>query len=69
MLSRMVQSYADKMLAVLRPLYPDWDVWYVSRFPQRGYSWHAKPVGAPAATISAYSPAELETLISEQSQP
>lgn len=55
-----MQSWAEKQLADLRETYGGcWDVWYVSAFPQAGYTWHARPAGTPAATVNADSPEEL----------
>jgi len=51
-------------LAALKPRFPAWDIWYV-RSLGVGYSWHARPAGAPKATLNADSPDELAALISE----
>jgi len=67
MLSRMaVRSYEDEQLALLRPLYEGrFDLWYVRHVVGRFTTWHAKPAGAPVATISAGSPEELVRLIAD----
>ena len=59
-----MNSWADEQLAALQPRFPAWDIWYV-RSLGVGYSWHARPAGAPKATLNADSPDELAALISE----
>ncbi len=58
-------SWADQTLATLRPNYPEWDMWYVPSYP-KGQTWHARPKGAPVATIHAESPEVLIAAIAEQ---
>jgi hypothetical protein len=58
-------DWADDQLALLRPNYPDWDLWFVRLYPT-GTSWHAKPGGERCATIHADSPEELVAAIAEQ---
>ena len=42
-------------------LFPSWDIWHVrSVYPKPSETWHARPAGAPTATIDADS---LENLI------
>ena len=59
-----MQTWADGQKYQLMSLHPGWQIWYVPKFPQRGYTWHARPKGAPAATHSADSPEELSAAIS-----
>ena len=59
-----MNSWADEQLVALKPRFPAWDIWYV-RSLGVGYSWHARPAGAPKATLNADSPDELAALISE----
>ena len=55
-----MESWADRQLADLRATYAGcWDVWYVALAPRKGYSWQARPVGTPSATVHADSPEEL----------
>jgi len=55
-----IQTWADERLADLRETYAAcWEIWYVMRSPKLGYTWHARPVGAPAATVNAGSPEDL----------
>ena len=55
-----MQSWADRQLADLRDTYDGcWEVWYVTRTPLKGYTWHARPVGTPSATVNADTPDEL----------
>lgn len=58
-----MQSWEDRQLAVLRPAYPDWDIWYVRYATARRTAWCARPKGTPVATIQAGSPDELAELI------
>ncbi len=60
-----MQSWDDQQLAILRPNYPHWDLWYVPLFVG-GVTWCAKPKGAPIATINADSPEHLIEAIREQ---
>ena len=53
-----VQSFADSTLAVLRPLWPEFDLWVV----HRAYGddvWCARWVGEETACVNANSPEEL----------
>jgi hypothetical protein len=63
-----VNDYADQQLALLRPLYPQWCLWVVRNVVSRHVTWHAKPHGAPSATVHADSPEELIAKISEQDE-
>ena len=55
-----MQSWADRQLADLRETYDGcWGVWHATCSPGLGYTWHARPVGAPAATVNADSPEGL----------
>ena len=60
-----MNSWADEQLAALQPRFPAWDIWYV-RSLGVGYSWHARPAGAPKATLNADSPDELAEQIQAQ---
>lgn len=58
-LSRMaVQSFAEQTLAVLRPLYPEFDLWVVPTV-YSGTTWCARRVGEETACVNANSPEEL----------
>jgi hypothetical protein len=57
-----MQTWADTQKDSLIQRYPGWESWYVPRYPV-GYTWHARPWGAPAATIYAESPEDLEQQI------
>ena len=52
------------MLQTLRPIYPEWDIWYVPRLPV-GETWHAKPKSVPLAVVHADTPEELISEIAE----
>jgi hypothetical protein len=60
-----VTSWTDQQLAMLRPLYPEWDLWAVRCWPKHTV-WCARPKGTPVATINADSPEELIAAIAEQ---
>ncbi len=61
-----VQSYADQHLAILRPLYPRWDIWTVRLATARQTVWCARPTGTSTATINADSPEALIAEIRDQ---
>ena len=61
-----MQSWADQQLAILRPQYPEWDLWTVRLVMPSGYVWCARPKGHPVATINADSPEALIAEIAEQ---
>jgi hypothetical protein len=61
-----MQAWEDGQLALLRPRWPDWDIWYVRLTGVRRTIWCAKPKGHPVATIQAGSPDELEWDIHQQ---
>jgi hypothetical protein len=42
-----------------------WQAWYVTYAGQRAVSWHARPAGAPTATISAWSADDMLALIAD----
>jgi hypothetical protein len=65
--SKCVKTWADEQLAALRPKYPDWEIWFVPRYPT-GQTWCARPVGARLATINVNSPEELVEAIRRQEQ-
>jgi hypothetical protein len=60
-----MRAWADVERERLRERFPDWDVWWVQAYP-KGQTWHAKPKGAPVATIHAESPEELAKEIAKQ---
>ena len=64
--SPKVTSYADQQLALLRPNYPDWDLWTVKVLIPSHTVWCAKPKGSAVATINADSPESLVAEIAEQ---
>ena len=61
----VVNAWADDQLAALKAAFPGFDIWYV-RWLGVGYSWHARPAGAPKATLNADSPDELAEQIQAQ---
>ena len=61
-----MQTWAHEQLATLRARHAPWDIWHVSRFPHKGVTWHARPKGAPVATIHAETPEELVAAIGKQ---
>ena len=58
-------DWAEDQLALLRPRYPQWDIWIV-RKSAGGMVWCAKPCGVRCATISTDSPEALIAEIAEQ---
>jgi hypothetical protein len=58
-------DWAEDQLTLLRPRYPQWDLWIV-RKSAGGIVWCAKPAGSPTATISTDSPESLIAEIAEQ---
>jgi hypothetical protein len=62
-----MKSWADQQLAILRPNYPQWDLWAVRCWPNHTV-WCARPVGHPVATINTDSPEHLVEMIREQEQ-
>lgn len=52
-------DWTEQQLAVLRPLWPGWDLWVVRVLVPPSVVWCARPVGTPIATINAHSPEEL----------
>ena len=63
-----MQTWADEQLAILEARHSGWDVWFVSRFPHKGVTWHARPKGAPVATVEADTPDELDAAIDAAEQ-
>ena len=62
-----MQTWDDQQLALLRPKYPDWDIWTVRGIYPKPYTiWCAKPAGSPTATINTDSPEHLIEMIREQ---
>jgi hypothetical protein len=53
-----VQSFANSTLAVLRPLWPEFDLWVVHRIYDADV-WCARRVGEQTACINANSPEQL----------
>ena len=66
--NRVVTEWAEQQLAILRPEYPDWDIWYVRTFSPRGVVWCARPTGSPIATINTDSPEALIAEIRKQEE-
>lgn len=64
-----MQTWAGERAGILKARHPCWDAWYVTRFPYKGYTWHARPTGAPVATIHAESPEALSEAIEAQEAP
>ncbi len=60
-----MKSWADQQLDLLRPRYPDWDVWVVHAVYGPD-TWCARPKGSPIATINTDSPEHLVEEIAEQ---
>ena len=52
-------NFADDTLAMLRPLYPDFDLWTVKRVGAKGYVWCARRKSEQTAVVNADSPEEL----------
>jgi hypothetical protein len=61
-----VQPWDEEQLAMLRPLYPGWDIWTVRCAVMRQTAWCARPKGSPIATINTDSPEALVAAIREQ---
>jgi len=62
-------DWTDRQLAILRPKYPQWDLWAVrSIYPRPSTTWCARPKGSPIATINADSPEHLVAEIRRQEQ-
>jgi hypothetical protein len=51
-----IESWEDKQLELIRPAWPDWDIWYVRYSGRRSGVWCARPKGAPAAIFHAEDP-------------
>jgi hypothetical protein len=62
----MMATWEDEQLAMLRPLYPEWDIWTVRLTTARQTVWCARPKGTPTATINADGPEALVAKIREQ---
>ena len=55
-----MRSWDEEQLAMLRPLYPGWDLWTVRYvYPKPHYTWCARPKGTPVATINVDAPEDL----------
>ena len=54
----------DRQLALLRPNYPDWDIWTVRVLIPPHTIWCAGPKGSPTATINTDPPEHLIELLS-----
>jgi len=61
-----VLDWTDQQLAILRPLYPKWDLWAVRVLIPKHTVWCGRPKGSPVATINADSPEALIAEIAEQ---
>ena len=61
-----VTDWTGRQLAMLRPLYPGWDLWAVRYATMRQTAWCARPKGTPVATINVDSPEALVAAIAEQ---
>jgi hypothetical protein len=61
-----VTDWTDQQLAILRPLYPHWDLWAVRLATVRQTVWCARPAGTPVATINTDSPESLVAEIRRQ---
>jgi hypothetical protein len=61
-----MHDWAEQQLAILRPMYPRWDIWTVRLITARQTVWCARPKGAPVATINTDSPEALVAEIREQ---
>ena len=61
-----MQSWDDEQLALLRPQYPDWDLWAVRLSTQRQTVWCAKRNYEAVASINADSPEHLIDAIRAQ---
>jgi hypothetical protein len=61
-----MMDWADQQLAILRPMYPCWDIWTVRLTTARQTVWCARPKGSAVATINVDSPEALIAEIREQ---
>ena len=64
--SPYVTDWTDRQLVMLRPLYPEWDIWAVRYAVMRQTAWCARPKGSPVATINVDSPEALVAAIAKQ---
>jgi hypothetical protein len=63
-----MQSWDERQLELLRPQYPEWDIWTVrSIYPRPLTTWCARPKGHPVATVNTDSPEHLIEEIGRQS--
>jgi hypothetical protein len=62
-----VESWEDNQLAILRPKYPEWDIWIVPCYIGPAV-WCARPAGHLVATINTDSPEHLIEEIRQQEQ-
>lgn len=60
-----VTDWTGQQLAILRPLYPHWDLWTVRLATVRQTVWCARPTGTPVATVNADSPEGLIAAIAK----
>ncbi len=58
-------DWTEQQLAILRPNYPNWDLWVVHA-PYGRDTWCARPKGSPIATVNTDSPEHLVEEIAEQ---
>jgi hypothetical protein len=57
-----MQTWADEQLAILRGRNPQWDIWYVAKFPI-GYTWCARRKGEQVSSIQVDSPDAMTAAI------
>ena len=62
-----VTTWDEEQLALIRPNYPEWEIWVVPRYCQTTV-WCARPKGSPIATINTDTPEHLVEMIREQEQ-
>ncbi len=62
-----MRSWNDRQVELLRPNYPDWDIWVVTVLYGPD-TWCARPKGHPIATVNADSPEHLIEDIARQSR-
>ncbi len=63
----LVTTWDEEQLALIRPNYPEWDLWIVPCY-MAPTVWCAKPKGASIATINAGSREHLVGEIRQQEQ-
>jgi hypothetical protein len=58
-----IKDWAEERATCLRERHATWDVWFISKFPLLGYTWHGRPKGHPVSTLAADTPDELSAAI------